>query len=148
MTNPHGSTGEELSADDLAHALQQAHEGWALDLSPGCAAVMAERLLERFDVRRREGGPTAARTAEEDAAELRGELRCSEQTLTNLRGAHLNLQNDYHRALKHTYAVHRVRAVADSLAAHGRLGADLETDGVRRGIAGQLYAALGERATN
>lgn len=147
MTYPHGSTGEELSADDLAHALQQAHEGWALDLSPGCAAVMAERLLERFDFRHREDAPASARTAEEEATELRGELRSRDATLTNLRGAHLNLQNDYHRALQDTYAVHRVRAIADRLAVHGRLGVDLEADGIRRGIADQLHAALRERTT-
>lgn len=111
MTNPTGSYSERLPADELAQALQHAHEGWALDLSPVCAAVMAERLLELFDFHRRDGAPAVAAPAEEEAAELRGELHSLDETLTKLRGAHLNLQNDYHRALKDTYAVQRVRAV-------------------------------------
>ncbi|MGC5534271.1 hypothetical protein [Streptomyces sp. SR-10] len=37
----------------------------------------------------------------------------------------------------------RVRAIADRLAAHSRLGVDLEADSIRRGIAQQLHDALG-----
>ncbi|MFI7890927.1 hypothetical protein ACIFUY_06640 [Streptomyces sp. CACIS-1.16CA] len=37
----------------------------------------------------------------------------------------------------------QVRTIADRLAAHGRLGVDLEADGIRRGIAQQLHDALG-----
>ncbi|GGZ23722.1 hypothetical protein GCM10010387_16170 [Streptomyces inusitatus] len=34
--------------DDIALALQHAHQGWALDLSPECAEHMAEALLRMF----------------------------------------------------------------------------------------------------
>ncbi|MFD3814976.1 hypothetical protein ACFWRZ_07910 [Streptomyces rubiginosohelvolus] len=37
----------------------------------------------------------------------------------------------------------RVREIADQLAVHGRLGVDLEADGIRRGVAQQLHDALG-----
>lgn len=37
----------------------------------------------------------------------------------------------------------RVQAIADRLASQGRLGVDLEADGIRRGIAQQLHDALG-----
>lgn len=40
----------------------------------------------------------------------------------------------------------RVQAIADRLAAQGRLGVDLEADSIRRGIAQQLHDALGTQA--
>ncbi|MFF0055636.1 hypothetical protein ACFYRI_14725 [Streptomyces microflavus] len=39
--------------------------------------------------------------------------------------------------------LNRVQAIADRLAAQGRLGVDLEADSIRRGIAQQLHHALG-----
>ncbi|WP_330435776.1 hypothetical protein OIC43_36950 [Streptomyces sp. NBC_00825] len=53
---------DELTTADLAQALDDAREesGYALDLSPGCAEAMAERLLERLLVCRRPSIPATA----------------------------------------------------------------------------------------
>ncbi|MFI1525466.1 hypothetical protein [Streptomyces griseus] len=49
--------------------------------------------------------------------------------------------------LEHLRArLNRVRTIADQLASQGRLGVDLEADGIRRGIAQQLHDALGTQA--
>ncbi|MDH6489601.1 hypothetical protein [Streptomyces sp. SAI-127] len=38
------------TVQELGQALQNAHGGWALDLSPECSTAMAEHLLARFYV--------------------------------------------------------------------------------------------------
>jgi hypothetical protein len=49
------------TAADIVAALQLAHQGWALDLSPECAEHMAAGLLEMFLVHVRPGHPVWAK---------------------------------------------------------------------------------------
>jgi len=45
------------TVEDMATALQHSHQGWALDLSPGCAEHMADALLRMFHVQVRPDHP-------------------------------------------------------------------------------------------
>lgn len=55
-----------VTADELAELLTRAHEGWALDLSPELADVMATRLLELTVVMPRPGHPVWQPTADSE----------------------------------------------------------------------------------
>ncbi|MFE3149119.1 hypothetical protein ACFXJ6_21095 [Streptomyces sp. NPDC059218] len=57
--SPSATRPAELTTADLAQALDDAREesGYALDLSPGCAEAMAERLLETLHIYRHPSTP-------------------------------------------------------------------------------------------
>ncbi|AIV35569.1 hypothetical protein [Streptomyces sp. CCM_MD2014] len=59
-----GNDRDTVTSTELGRALEESHHGWALDLSPECADVMAERLLQRYNVRPRIGpGDTGDQTS-------------------------------------------------------------------------------------
>ncbi|MFC8723698.1 hypothetical protein [Streptomyces bacillaris] len=47
-----------VTAHELSEALTRSHKGWALDLSPELAEHMATKLLDEFDIRRRDSTMT------------------------------------------------------------------------------------------
>ncbi|MFC8332787.1 hypothetical protein [Streptomyces olivaceus] len=59
---PGDATRDTVTSTELGRALEESHHGWALDLSPECADAMAERLLQRYNIRPRTGTGNAGDT--------------------------------------------------------------------------------------
>lgn len=65
LAPPTGPAPYDVTPEALARALEGAHDGWALDLSPECAEHMARSLLGVLDIRRRHDAPTEESYLEE-----------------------------------------------------------------------------------
>ncbi len=63
----------DVSAAELGHALEESHDGWALDLSPECAQALAEQLLKRYHVSPRPAVPGDTGTLPRDTVSPAGD---------------------------------------------------------------------------
>ncbi|MFJ3089073.1 hypothetical protein [Streptomyces sp. NPDC086838] len=123
----HPDLHQQLLACSLAHC-RQAHAPHSWEPQPGMQPVHCEGF---------------GNVGSDELARLRHEVVQLRKALATVNGQCRGLEG---RVALARAALDQVRAVADALAAHGRLGVDLEADSIRRGIAHQIRAALTDPA--